>query len=233
MMFEHQDNTSLHAIRPTENTGLRVTASGTHINAKREQWLCQIAEALLPFFEKQGFSKHPIVRIGVGFPTTGARGKAIGQCHDARASKDHVHEIIISPKLDDSEEVAGVLAHELCHAYLQSSLPDEDCGHGKKFRKLAVGLGLIGPMRSTVPGDAFKRLLSPVLTAIGDYPHGALGKVLPVIIGGPKPQPTRLKKVYCPSCSYTMRVTQKWIDTAIPTCPSPDCEMVGEEMEVA
>ena len=226
-------NKNISESHAAEGSGLRVTPSGAHINARREQWLCKIAEALLPLFEKQGFDKHPVVRIGVGFPTTGVRGKAVGECHDARASKDCVHEIIISPKLDDGEEVAGVVAHELCHAYLQSSFPEEHCGHGKKFRKLAVGIGLTGPMRSTDPGESFKRFLQPVLATIGDYPHGALGKALPVIIGGPKPQPARLKKVRCRSCSYTMRVTQKWIDTAVPKCPSPDCEMCGEEMEVA
>ena len=88
MRFEHQNKISLQVNRPAEDSGLRVTASGAHINAKREQWLCQIAEVLLPVFEKHGFDKHPVVRIGVGFPTTGARGKAIGQCHDARASRD-------------------------------------------------------------------------------------------------------------------------------------------------
>lgn len=230
-MFSTSKN--MPELHVASNAGLRVTAAGAHVNAKREQWLCEIAEVLLPVFEKQGFSKHPVVRIGVGFPTTGARGRAVGQCHDARASKDRVHEIIISPKLEDNEEVAGVLAHEMCHAYLQSSFPDEDCGHGKKFRQLAVGIGLTGPMRSTVPGDAFKCFLQPVLARIGDYPHGALGEALTVIIGGPKPQPARLKKVFCSACAYTMRVTQKWINTAVPQCPSPDCEMYGEEMEVA
>jgi hypothetical protein len=228
-------NTSekMPTLHSAKDSGLRVTASGAHINARREQWLCKIAEILFPLFRKQGFRKHPTVRIGVGFPTTGARGKAIGQCHDACLSKDRVHEIIISPRLDDSEEVAGVLAHELCHAYLQSSFPDEHCGHGKKFKRLATGIGLTGPMRSTIPGDAFKRFLQPVLVTLGSYPHGALGRALPVIIGGPKPQPARLKKVCCRSCNYTMRVTQKWIDTAVPTCPSPDCDLFGEEMEVA
>ena len=167
MLNTNKKMPELHAV---DDSGLRVTASGTHINAKREQWLCQIAEVLLPVFEKQGFSKHPVVRIGVGYPTTGVRGKAVGECHDARASKDSVHEIIISPKLDDGEEVAGVVAHELCHAYLQSSFPDEHCGHGKKFKKLATGIGLTGPMRSTVPGESFKRFLQPVLATIGDYP---------------------------------------------------------------
>ena len=127
-------------------------------------------------------------------------------------------------------EVAGVVAHEVCHAYLQSSFPEEDCGHGKKFRRLATSIGLTGKMRSTIPGESFKRFLQPVLDAAGEYPHGALAGAES---SKRKVQSTRLKKVHCPSCDYTMRVTQKWIDTAIPKSPSPDCEMHGEEMEVA
>lgn len=202
-------------------------------DAARELWLYCVADVLYPSFGELGYTNRPSIRIGVGYPSTGARGKAVGQCYDSPASKDRVHEIIISPKLDDSIEVAGVVAHELCHAYLQSYFPEENCGHGKKFKKLATGLGLTGKMRSTVPGDAFKRFLQPVLAIIGDYPHGALGYERRVIIGSPKPQAARLKKVYCRSCNYTMRVTQKWIDTAIPKCPSPDCDMFDEEMGVA
>lgn len=220
-------------IDPEEKTlgGYGVTPLPGASNAARELWLYRIADALYPKFGELTFTSRPTVRIGVGYPTTGARGKAIGQCHDSCLSRDNVHEIIISPKLDDSTEVAGVVAHELCHAYLQSYFPEEDCGHGKKFKKLATALGLTGKMRSTVPGDAFKRSLRPVLASIGEYPHGALG-------GGAttskrKVQSTRLKKVVCPVCDYTMRVTQKWIDIATPICPSPDCEMHGDEMEVA
>ena len=223
------------SIRPTASSSTcRVAAaSGDHVNAKRELWLCQIAEVLLPLFEEQGFDNHPAVRIGVGFPTTGIRGKAIGECHDASASKDGVHEVIISPRLDVSDEVAAVLAHELCHAYLQSSFPEEHCGHGKKFKKLATSIGLTGPMRSTIPSNAFKRFLQPVLATLGEYPHGALGTTTPMIMCGSKPQSARLKKVCCRACTYTMRVAQKWIDKAIPKCPSPDCDRFGEEMEVA
>jgi hypothetical protein len=201
-------------------------------NAARELWLYRIAEALYPWLGELGYPNHPTVRIGVGYPTTGARGKAIGQCHDSRISRDRVHEIIISPKLDDSTEVAGVLAHELCHAYLQSYLPEENCGHGKKFRKLATAIGLTGKMRSTVPGEAFTRFLRPVLASVGEYPHGALGGSDGVPTPRRKVQTTRLKKVVCSSCHYTMRVTKKWIDTAVPRCPAPDCDMFGEEMEV-
>lgn len=34
-----------------------------------------------------------------------------------------------------------------------------------------------------------------------------------------KPGGTRLLKVYCPSCGYTVRVTKRWLDKAVPVCP--------------
>lgn len=209
-----------------ETQGYEVTSMTD--KAARELWLYQIAETLYPKFRALGFPNRPPVRIGVGHPSTGARGKRVGECYFASASKDKLHEIIISPKLDESMEVAGVVAHELCHAFLQSYFPEEDCGHGKKFKKLATSIGLAGKMRSTIPGESFKRSLLPVLESIGEYPHGALADST-----RRKVQSTRLKKVCCSSCSYTVRVTQKWIDAAVPKCPSPDCELFGEEMEVA
>lgn len=218
------------SILPPLKSGDRVTPlQVVNSAAAREVWLYRVAEALYPRFAELEFTNRPTVRIGVGHPSTGMRGKRIGECYPSCTSKDAVHEIIISPKLDDSVEVAGVVAHELCHAYLQSAFPEENCGHGKKFKKLATALGLTGKMRSTVPGEAFKRFLQPLLATIGEYPHGALGRMMPAR----KVQSTRLKKVYCSSCDYTMRVTQKWIETAIPKCPSPDCELCGEEMDVA
>jgi hypothetical protein len=197
-------------------------------NARREQWLYKVAESLHPRFAELGYPDRPAIRIGVGYPSTGAKGKAIGQCHDSSVSKDKVHELIISPRIDDSAEVAGVLAHEMCHAYLQKTFPNENCGHGKKFRRLALAVGLTGKMTATVPGDAFKRFVAPIIALIGAYPHGALesGQTRKV-------QGTRLLKVSCPSCEYTIRVTHKWIEVAIPACPAPDCNLFGERMEVS
>lgn len=52
---------------------------------------------------------------------------------------------------------------------------------------------------------------------------------------GPKPNPnrmikkqsTRLIKVMCAACGYTMRITRKWLEVAVPDCP--DC---GRRMKV-
>lgn len=42
---------------------------------------------------------------------------------------------------------------------------------------------------------------------------------------------TYLIGVYCPACTYTARVTRKWLDVAPLACPNPDCELKGEPME--
>lgn len=51
------------------------------------------------------------------------------------------------------------------------------------------------------------------------------------------PQPTRLLKVYCPSCGYTCRITHKWIaKTGTPVCPGlscPDAPMVVDGLPKA
>ena len=49
--------------------------------------------------------------------------------------------------------------------------------------------------------------------------------VVPVV-----PQPARLLKVFCSSCGYTCRITQRWITKAgTPECPSGHGHMVVEE----
>jgi hypothetical protein len=67
------------------------------------------------------------------------------------------------------------------------------------------------------------------------YPHGAItgrGEILvpptnpgdkPVILrpdDRPKKQGTRMLKAECPECGYTIRLTKKWADVGLPTCPT-------------
>jgi hypothetical protein len=187
-------------------------------NAKelREQWLNRVAKALIPIYSKLGY-KMPAYRISCGFPSTGRKGKAIGECWAATCSKDQTHEIFIHPGQADSLEVAAILAHELAHAAVGL-----DKNHGPVFGSVARSIGLVGKMTATIAGDAFKATIAPILKDAGKYPHAAL--VAGVSSRGPK-QGTRLLKACCPECGYTVRITQKWLDVAAPRCPVDGCEM--------
>src|SRR3546814_7581600 len=66
-------------------------------------------------------------------------------------------------------QIAAILAHELVHAAV--GIP---AGHGKAFKRIALGLGLVGPMRATTPGEAFLAAVAPILDAVGPLPHARL-----------------------------------------------------------
>ncbi|OWK27685.1 hypothetical protein SPDO_31720 [Sphingomonas dokdonensis] len=158
------------------------------------------------------------VRVAIGFTSRGARGRAIGECWDNRCSGDGHFEIFIRPDLAHAPDampaqIAAILAHELVHAAV--GIP---AGHGKAFKRVAVGLGLIGRMTATTPGDAFLSAVAPILAAAGPLPHARLDT------GGettrPKKQATRLLKCECGTCGYTVRTARKWLETAgAPLCP--------------
>src|SRR5690349_82632 len=199
--------------------------------ATREAWLMTACEKIAPMLAQAGASN--IVRkvtegkisISVGFPSRTIR-KRIGECWAAVASDNGgVNHMFINPTLDGGTleatiEVLGVIAHELTHA-------DDDCEskHNGHFRKVATAVGLTGKMTATVVGEDLKPLLKDIAEEIGYYPHTKLK-----LGSGIKKQTTRLIKVHCDDMEcpyfdvetgkgYTIRVTQKWIEIGLPTCP--------------
>lgn len=196
------------------------------IQGQREEWLNKVAQLLLPEFKKLGADSYPKFRVSCGFPSTGKRSRRIGECWAPTASKDAAHEIFIHPGQDDPLEVAAILAHELAHAV--AGIPAK---HGPQFKKLVRPLGLEGRACATVPGEGFKTLIKPILEKAGPYPHGAL-QPAGISSRGPK-QTSRMVKVNCGSCGYTLRAARSWILTGVPTCPNPECPDHREEMEVA
>jgi hypothetical protein len=54
--------------------------------------------------------------------------------------------------------------------------------------------------------------LNALLVKPRPYPHATIDK------SGRKKQATRMLKVVCPECDYTVRTTQQWIDTRLPIC---------------
>jgi len=113
--------------------------------------------------------------------------------------------------LDDAFEVTEVLCHELIHAAL-----DCEDGHGPRFRKLAVAIGLEGPMRSTHAGPELRECLNVLCAELGPYPHARLDPTQ-----GLKKQSTRLIKVVCnraPNECFAFWTTRKHLDLGTPTC---------------
>jgi hypothetical protein len=179
-------------------------------------------------------ARHPPLpdrlRIAIGFPSTGRRAKAAGECWDSTASADGTFEILIRPDLAEADgalglPVAAALAHELVHAAVGIK-----AGRGPAFRKITLGIGLTGPMRATSPGPAFLALAAPILEAAGPLPHARLqadrnadadqeGEDAPITTS-PRKQASRHVKCACPACGYVVRTARKWIDQAgEPHCP--------------
>lgn len=180
----------------------------------REEWLNAVAKALAPHFEKQGL-KLPPFRVSIGFPSTGRRGKRIGEAHAAVSSKDGHNEIFIRPDQADAIAVTHVLAHELVHCAVGFKAK-----HGRDFRHAALSIGLEGPMQATRPSGAFVELAAGIIQKLGPLPHAELSFRRGVgLSDAPKKQTARQIKTECPVCGYTARVSRSWLEVAPPICP--------------
>lgn len=175
----------------------------------REEWLNFVMDASRPQFKAVGATIPVKVRLSVGFTSTGDKGKRIGECWSPIASTDKHAEIFIKPDQDDAVRVAGILVHELVHAAVGN-----EHGHKAPFAKVARALGLEGKMTATTEGAAFKLWIAPILKKAGSLPH----KRLNALRSPRKKQTTRLLKVVCPACDYTVRISAKWIAQGLPFC---------------
>lgn len=184
----------------------------------REAWLKRAIDILRPPLAQVGAHLPDDIMVSVGFGSRNVR-KTLGVCFPTRAGGGVPH-LFITPTLVDPIEVLAVLIHELIHA-------SDDCAskHGGHFRKCAKAIGLEGKMTATVPGDALRRILAEVADELGEYPH----KQLSLGQSAVKKQTTRLLKAVCGSLTcpladetgktYTVRVTRKWIEVGMPSCP--------------
>jgi hypothetical protein len=189
----------------------------------REPWLHAVMEKMKPLFVERGFRVPENVRLTCGFPSSrafAAQNQRTGECWSDENSKDGHFEIMVSPTIDDPMQVAGVLAHELCHACVGIKE-----GHKGPFKTLALAIGLEGKMTATTEGEAFKRYLTPILEDVGPYPHAEISK----LVVARKKQTTRLIKLKCPMCKYSVRITQMWLED--PAFGAPCCPKDGDRLE--
>ena len=181
----------------------------TKPHATREGWLL-LASNLLA---KEIFAPHgyrvPGVQVSVGYASTGLRSSAIGQCWPRKRAADETNHIFISPSLGTAYEAIDTLTHELVHAV-------DDCEHkhGKEFKKIALAIGLQGPMRSAGAGPALKKRLGSLLASLPPYPHGRLEAMHHRPVSVPPP------KAECEQCGYKVTVPKRFLHLGPPICPA-------------
>ena len=178
----------------------------------REAWLGAFALRASPLFTAAGAPLPRNVRISIGFPSTGNKGKRIGECWGTAASADGHFEIFLTPTLASDERIADVLTHELVHA-----AAGLEAGHGKAFKRIAVALGLTGKMTATVAGAVWHAWARPIIADLGPMPGAPMASA-----NGRKKQTTRMIKVTCASCGCVFRLAAKWAIGPM-NCPVADC----------
>uniref|UniRef100_A0AAU7VHV8 Transcription elongation protein n=1 Tax=Dinoroseobacter phage vB_DshS_R26L TaxID=3161158 RepID=A0AAU7VHV8_9CAUD len=180
----------------------------------REEWLVAFTKRARVEFKKHGYEIPENVRMAVGFTSTGARGKRIGECWTDEASEDGAFEIFIDPKLGDPSRVADVLTHELIHATVGI-----EAGHKKPFVDCMNAVGLVGKPTATVAGVDWHKWADPILSDLGPLPHAAIKPG-----NGKKKQTTRMIKCECVNCGFTFRTSAKWLENGEDLrCPDTYC----------
>ena len=174
----------------------------------REEWLNRAVQALKPLLERAGTPLTNPVSVSCGFSSTGKRSNRIGECWPRSRCATGTNQIFISPTLDDSLAVIDTLLHELIHAV-------DDCkhSHGKEFKKIAVAVGMEGPMRSCSAGDKLKTELNVLIEKLGPYPHGALRVSQVTQERAPRP------KARCDKCGFEVPMIKKYLSWGPPLCP--------------
>lgn len=175
----------------------------------REAWLTELAKLSEPIFS--GFKLAPY-RVTCGWPVSGGvamKKRTLGQCFCSTVSKGKVHEIFISPLLDDPAEVSGTLLHEMGH--VAAGIP---AGHGSRFVKVCRHVGLTkGKPTQAMPGETLAERLSKLYAPLGQYPHTAITPVLKMKKVSPKP--VRMECV----CGCKVSMTAKDAgEFPLPTC---------------
>jgi len=168
----------------------------------REQWLNAFIVACKPHFEEvTGHALPANIRVSIGFPSSGAKSKMIGECWSSCVTADDTFEIFITPTIDDPLRVADILVHELVHAAVGI-----DAKHGPRFKKAARALKLEGKLTATIGGEEFAEWASPIVDTLGAFPASAMTLTKG---SAKKPQKNRWLKLECPDCGTITRTSRK------------------------
>ncbi|RLB40896.1 MAG: hypothetical protein DRH30_07920 [Deltaproteobacteria bacterium] len=235
------------AKKKAKSTTRRKTAkrTGSIIHKTREAWLESAIQVLRPEFARaqrsirvdfpKRYSKIKCtlpkkLKITCGWPShrgTASRRRVLGQCWNPVVSTGKHTEIFISPFIEKSSRVLDIILHELIHAAIGT-----EEGHKHMFKTVMIALGLEGKPTATVASEELeKHFRKVIIPQLGKYPHKKMDVTEYKVADKPKTQGTRMIKVACKTCEYTVRTTQKWIDIGLVTCPNPECDDYQVEME--
>ncbi len=180
----------------------------------REDWLLAAIEAVRPLFVEKRHDLPNDCQVSCGFASTGTRSHHIGQCWSKESSTDERNQIFISPALHEPVDVLDTLVHELVHAV-------DNCehNHGREFKKIALSLGMVGPMRSAGAGPELKIKLQAIAQTLGPYPHGKLKVVHRRAISRSRP------RAKCPTCGFQVPMLKRFLAYGAPICPKDKIKM--------
>ena len=180
------------------------------MHATREDWLTAAIYELRPVFAGHGITLPARIRATCGLPSTFTRSGTLAECWADTDSADQTHEIMVSPTLADPAQVLAQLVGALAHA-----APGAMSHTSNAFIEAAANLGLCPTgdnWRQVQGAEDFPQAYAGVLSSLGAYPHA------PLNVGTKKTQTTRMLKLVCPLCGYTIRTSGKWLSTGLPVC---------------
>ena len=90
---------------------------------------------------------------------------------------------------------------------------------GKEFKKIAIKLGMVGPMRSAGAGPVLKEKLKELASRLGPYPHASLS--VPKKVAARLPRP----RAKCQKCGFTVPMLKDFLQYGPPICPKDRIEM--------
>lgn len=166
-----------------------------NIQTNREAWLSHAIKALAPIFSEASYT--------------------VPECHASCSSG--INQIFVCPTLEDPVAVLDTLVHEMVHAV-------DNCehGHGKEFKKIAITIGLVGPMRSATASPKLRERLEELADRLGPYPHSAIKKPRKKIRLYERP------KAVCSTCGFTVPMLKAYLHIGPPICPKDRVEMDAE-----
>jgi hypothetical protein len=196
----------------------------SNFRAFREEWLQDATRQLRPYFLECGLEVPEKIRFAIAFPSTGRKGNRLGETWHSRSSGDGTYEIIIRSDIAEPVEVLSVLVNKLVHTVV----PD-DASHGKRFRAVALKVGLSGKIHKAEPAPLLQKRLAEIADKLGPLPHAALNiednPMTTRPIDRPKKRGGRMLKAECLECAkddkpYIIRIAAAPArEIGIPNCP--------------